>query len=272
VMPGLASQLRETRIRGLHGEDIRLPFKSIYIVVPPQADLWLEASGPSNPEGKLPLTGVYVSEGVDPSNKDIRALDVLLIGGQPRYASMETAARFAVPLKPGVKIDDTLQELNSFYHSRAASTPILGFSSMVTLWLSNFRWILNAIIYATWPEAERREVWLNGAAKKLWEKREAAPKGKKRDELSTKLRSMDQRKRILLGEGIAIIDRHTPVTSGRMSTDNKRTLNTRTLVQGHWKRYATGKGRTERTWIWRAPFWRGPKDAETVFGTEHLLR
>lgn len=35
----------------------------------------------------------------------------------------------------------------------------------------------------------------------------------------------------------------------------------RWLTRGHWQRYATGPGRTERTWKHKEPFWNGPTTA-----------
>ena len=42
------------------------------------------------------------------------------------------------------------------------------------------------------------------------------------------------------------------------------------MVRGHWQRYATGKGRTERVWMHRAPFWRGPVDAPVAVRTTKI--
>jgi hypothetical protein len=50
-----------------------------------------------------------------------------------------------------------------------------------------------------------------------------------------------------------------------------KALMVRTLVSGHWQRFATGEGRKDRTWKFRVPFWRGPDGSPQAESNEHRL-
>jgi len=45
----------------------------------------------------------------------------------------------------------------------------------------------------------------------------------------------------------------------------------RTLVSGHWRRFAVGKGRVDRVWKYVEPFWRGDINLADSEATTHKL-
>lgn len=263
--PGLAEKLLHTEIRGLSTADIKLPFPSFYIRIPKRAGftVWNEESGIHT------ATGVYVGwdpgVAVAPEWTHLPADVVtwpsvrLMVWGPSKNDDPfdDALEHFAVYLKPGVSLDEALKisvDLNVIDRSESDTQKLL-------------RWILNVLMYATWPEAEVEDVIMNAEARALWERHGRAPKGKKREDILKRFRGVKNKdRRIVLGRSVTVL-----AARDAIEAREGRPLTVRTLVTGHWQRYAIGKGRAERVWRWREPFWRGPEGGEPGSTTHKLV-
>jgi hypothetical protein len=276
VSPGLADKLAHTELRGLSTDDVRLPYESVYIQVPEEAGLIMAGFiGVLDQDFSNPVAGIYVTYGSEfgrelyPDEKTERGLDILAVSMPDKRTAHDQCVRFGIPLPPGAKLDDILARMNDIYQKRADEAPELGFEKMKDRWLAIFRWMLNVLIYATWPDADRTTEYGNPEFARLYRRREKAPKkSTKRKKLSAQLKEHDPKTRFVLGAGVSVIDRST--TNGSSSKGNGNPLTVRTLVSGHWRRYHIGKGRTETVWRHIEPFWRGPKDAPETNPTHEV--
>lgn len=262
--PGLASRLAVTELRGIGCEDIKLPYPAIYIDVPVEAGLTMQRSG----RGREPVIGMYITHADATGNPGVYSLDSFggkgldfLVVGEGGGDADDTLCRFGIPLPEDRKIDDVLVEMGAYFKKRTAESYEIGFGTMVEAWINIFRWALNVIVYATWPDAEREDVIGNPEARKLWERRGRTNKTSKRKKINEQLKRLELRGRKILGRSVTVLDRQAPPPGA--GTGNGKPLQIRTLVSGHWRRYHVGKNRERMEWRWIEPFWRGPKDADT---------
>lgn len=147
---------------------------------------------------------------------------------------------FSIPLPDGALADDVFALIPK---------EILG-------WTEVFKWAMNVVIYATWPDADVEHVIANKEARQLWERMERQPKGKKRDELRERFKTMNPMRRTYLGRHVT---RWTPQERGQDSEGQP--LLHRVRVVGHWQRYHVGEGRKDLKWNWIEPYWKGDIDA-----------
>lgn len=263
VAPGLAKALKDTELRGLVADDLRLPYESIYLQVPEAAGLrvW------NNQTGWHKLVGMYITEslyypGLDnkPFGSDFsemtseRAWRFLLVG-EDKGGEMEgvnvmddAISFFRVVLTEGMDVGDILDKCQEqFMRGEIEKT----FGEMVDYWQEPFRWAMNAVMYATNVD-HGRKFMENKEARKLSERIRKMSRSKKRDQLRARLRTISRMDRIVIGEGVKCA-----VAS-----------NVRVRVQGHWRRVVHGAGRTLRKWKFIEPYWKG----EGVFSeSQHKL-
>ena len=167
---------------------------------------------------------------------------------------------FRVVLPEGVTLDDALDL--SDRDMRASGN--YGEFGARELWLKAFRWAMNVVIYATWPDADREDVMMNAEARRLWERIKKLPSNsKKRDRIKDELRALDPRKRIYLGRGV--------IPDPKPAAGTGKDLEVRVRVQGHWRRQVHGEGRSLRKTIWIQPFWRGPEDGAMGSAVHRLV-
>lgn len=272
VSAGLSDMLDSTILKGLNCEDVRLPYKAMSVEAPPvpKFKLWNVSSGWHDFEGayifedycSLPHDRqMYDSyEEIQAAIEPIRSMSVMFTGHSKKGAHpMDDAVfSFAIKLPDGVKLDDQVD--------LAANTFSLDKDNNNTPWRDIFRWLLNVVIYATWPDCEREHVWVDGNARKLWQRVQKAS-GKKRSKLAQRLKEMNQSKVIYLGGSIKL-DRSTGGSDG-IGRDGKP-LSIRQKISGHWKNQACGEKRSKRKLIWVEPYWRGPEDGPIKLATYKL--
>lgn len=302
---GLATQLALTELRGLKSEDLRLPYRSIYVEVPPH--LGLKVFGTSNAGLRLePVEGVFITEdntdGAKPDLVDDNGVPVpvptlgpdddpdqkinariefqpgrswrimvvsrpfLIPGARHKEDYDAVHSYFTLQLPEGMSIDDQIAAMLARYEDNEVKAQII--ETLIPTW----KWLANVLMYATTPDAEIDVIRVNPEADALWRRIEKLPKvSAKRDRLKDKLRGMDPQKRTRLGKSVVL----TPALR-KMYDDHRdgvgAKLRVRTLVAGHWQRFATGKGRVDRVWKFRAPFWRGPEDGPIAAETEHRMK
>jgi hypothetical protein len=270
VSPGLAERLAKTHLRGLTTDDLHLPYKSLYITVPKRAGLRVY-----NEETQWhTLTGIYITEGETPVGSGMpRETDVpkgwrVMLWGAPkteesRFAGSPLADaddalfHFTVPLPTGATIEDVIDHVLG-----TAKSLMPGETEEVRAFFYEhfqpiFRWMMNVVLYATWPGGEQAPFIPDAEARALWEKHERSPKGtpKRRDALD-RFRALPpyrQQQVTILGRRVRVMDEDA---SGQGIP-----LAVRTLVEGHWRHQHYGPGNAQVKRIWIQPFWRGPDDA-----------
>lgn len=307
ISDGLATQLALTELRGLRSEDLRLPYQSIFVEVPPH--LGFKVFGMSNAGPRVePVEGIFITEDntdgakpqivdddgnpinassynlTDPDRKvrarfefqPGRAWRIMVMSrpflipgtdtGEDEYDAVHSY--FTLPLREGASVDDEIARILTDYGAGEDDTKVKIVETLIPTW----KWLANVLMYATTPDAEIDAIRANPEADALWRRIEKLPKvSAKRDRLKDRLRGMDPQKRTRLGKSVAF----TPAL--RKLYDDHREgggakLRVRTLVAGHWQRFAAGKGRVDRVWKFRAPFWRGPEDGPVATETEHRMQ
>lgn len=260
VSSGLSQQLLDTELRGLTSEDCRLPYDSLVLIPPVGSGLrvWNTQTGWHS------IECIYVSEDL---HDDIRIWRFLLVGVPKTHDLDDALLWFAISLKPNRPLSEALDDEDELIRtSKDYTAEVL---PMQKEWRRIFNWVLNVIIYATWPDAEREHVWVSRDARLLWERMQKLPKGKKRDRLKSELGKMNQDKKIVLGRSITI-NRQSADTDEPATTGTGKPLTLRVRVQGHWKKQFHGPQRALRKLIWIQPYWKGPEDG-TLSDAVHRL-
>lgn len=261
VSPGLADRLAHTQLRGLTTDDLVLPFKALYIVVPEEACLsvWNDETGEHRIDGVYIVEGWMYREGARIRTWWFMACG-MPIGGDPLDDALYY---FPVPLPDGLALDEAVRQEAARVRDIVARSVVAELAEvdrrmhLSGRWEAIFRWAMNAMIYATWPDARRELYWANQDAAALRDRLAKLPKGGKRDDLKERLRALPARERVRLGHGLPPWS--TEERAAARGTGQP--LATRTLVPGHWQRYHVGKGRAEVVRKLKEPFWRGPADA-----------
>jgi len=268
VSPGLSDLLASTELRGLRAEDIRLPFHSIIIDAPehPKFQIW------NNHTGWHPFESVMLLEDKWQLNEELldendrfvkepEMISKLLIPGRSIHCFFSGKSK-----DPNDPLDDATifttlnmdeEKMMEDVIWRAAD---IHRGRLGDYWEELLNWILNVLVYATWPEAERDHVYIDPQFKKLWDRAEKLPKkSKKRKKLLKRRSQLNPSKIFLLGKSV-VLDRHRYSQSeSTVKTGQKHEV--RVKVSGHWRNQAHGPKRSERKLIWIQPFWRGPTDA-----------
>jgi hypothetical protein len=242
---GLGERLLKTELHGLNTEDLRLPFRSIYLVIPSELGLKLV----NEVTGEHDLEGVYITEY---EHEGVRKWKFLFWGPPNANGKNEfddTIFHFSVELPEGLTLEQAIENSEAF--RRGVGTQ-LSAKFYLDHWRQLFTLVMNAVVYCTWPDAELRETQ-NGDWLRLQEQLRKHPKGShKYERTREKLRQTPQQRRIVLGPTVKRFEGASHGGGG--------SLLVRTLVSGHWKRQVHGEGRLLRKWIFVSPFWRGPEE------------
>lgn len=258
MSPGLAEKLRSTELRGLTADDLKLPFPSIYVMVPKEADLQVY----NKDSGWHRAVGLYVAEDIDSDN---RRCWRFLICGEPKPVEVlkgvvddnDALVYFHVALPKGLPLTETIARAHeeAFQDVEVAKKHQAdGFLQMLDKWQDIFRWAMNVVLYSSMEGAEKEEVVANEDAARLEQAVCGLPKdSKKRHRLYDRLSKMQPLRRTLLGRSV-----------GRPGGWQ---LTVRVLVTGHWRNQPYGPGHSLRKLIWIEPYWKGRDDDESVANT-----
>lgn len=249
VSAGLADRLRHTELRGLHADDLQLPHPSIYIKVPPAADLkiWNEISSWHD------VVGIYVTED---DMGDLRAWRFLVCGESKPIAlgngivdDNDALVYFHIPLPKEMLLKDALLLCDEHTKSDMMKNASAGktFNKNEDEWRNIFQWAMNVVLYATMEGAELEKYYANRDYAHLHARRQKAKSPQKRKRINDQIRSLDPIRRIALGRSISI---------NREGWE----LTVRVRVDGHWRNQPYGPGRMYRRRQWIEPYWKGPED------------
>lgn len=300
VTPGLGEQLSATELRGVPTDDLKLPYESLFVVVPREAGLFLEdpKSGMHRVEGMYVTRESFRVKGdtvqsyiqsrglVRPELEPVNSWRVMVVGedkspdpdGMPNDDALNF---FQVLLPPGALIEEALDYSEKTYMDDVKGMDIWKdpvfqghIDSVQKCWRQMFRWLMNVILYTTWTDPG--EKWMpNREARQLWERIQKLPKGPKRKALLERFQKSDRQQHIILGKNVVVsrqlLDYESPGQEDTTAGAARGELRVRTRVAGHWRRVAHGPGRTERRWQFIEPFWRGPEDG-ILNAPKHELR
>jgi hypothetical protein len=272
VSPGLAQRLRRTELRGMSTDDLSLPYRSIYIVVPPQAELEVF----NGQTGMHKLHGMYITESRGP---DQRQWYIMAIGASKDSSDPldDALIYFRMDLPTGQSLNDAIvsndKSLDEIERQAPSHTSYKSDIQYIqSAWRDLFSWAMTCVVYSTWPEADRFEVIENPEVRKALEKMKKHPKGSRQYEKARELvRTQNAQRRTVLGRNFTewqepLQPQETP------GTGSGKALLVRTLVPGHFQRYWYGKrGSQEQKWKFKEPFWRGPEDQPETTSV-HVLR
>lgn len=256
VSSGLGDRLAHTEVRGLTTDDIRLPFPNIYIIVPPEAGLKISHRA----SGEHVCNGFYVTE--DMNGGRGRTWRLLAMGASNNAEDPfdDALFHFSMTLPEGQDLDETLmqqEERSSITATKARAESSRDFYRKT--WRDLFRFVLNVVLYITYPDARKEYVIGNSEARRLIEQMGKHPKGSNKYERAReRLKEIQQQRRVYLGRGLE------PLTESDGVGTPHGPLTIRVRVQGHWKSQPYGPNNSLRKIIWREPFWRGPLDGPEV--------
>lgn len=243
ISDGLAQNLLDTNIKGVKTDDINLPYNNILLEVPLKLKFLMDIESHG-----VAVENAYINQHF---HEDID-------GNYVKYWNIELITN--VQSKHGIYLELPNNKLMSNCIKTISDKPFENF----------VHWLTNVIIYATWSDAELEHVILDKTARKLWQKIEKLPSSsRKRQNLTIKFKNSNPQERIILGKSV-ISRRDTKYLTDGESSQGKP-LEIRSLVQGHWRHYWVGKGRTHRERRWIKPFWRGPEGAP-ISQSKHMLR
>jgi len=250
VEPGLQRRLLATELRNIRCQDLRLPYPCIYVCMDEALGFRVYNEG----TGWHSLVGIYLTE-------DDGGLRVMTCG---KGDGLDDAlSHFHLPLAkdPEAPLDDVLDALANRVRTQDkawAESQGMGSAAIDDLldsWFSAFKWVMNLVFYVTHSEPGEN-IEMNKEARRLWQRASKLPRGPKRKSLVARANALPSRQRIVVGRGVKV-DKSLPRSTGEV-----RALLTRTLVAGHWQRYAVGPKRAKREWRFKEPFWRGQGSEE----------
>jgi len=170
-----------------------------------------------------------------------------------------------ISLPEGEPLDNSIKRCESEMHEQNESE---GFKGFIPKWREVFRYAMNAVLYATMPDADVEHLITDPEARALFARVKKAPKGsKKRGKLNDRLRDMNTRKHWLLGRTIKV-DRTILETA--KGTDAGRKLRVRFRRTGHFRWQPYGPGRELHKRIWIRPTMVGGKDLPLVTAKHRL--
>ena len=249
VLPALGRRLLVTSLSGIKGTDLRLPYPSIFVEV----DKSLGFRVFNDATGYHDLYGFYLSRTVD-------GWGFLLCAdrGEGQPVGDDALTHFRIPLDdrpPEASLADyrhrTLTREAHYLKGRGLGN--VDVDELFDTWSAVFRWAMCLVHHVTHADAGTRTEY-NGELARLVARRDRTQKNSRREKLNARIRTMPCREKIVVGHQVRA-DPRWPRSVGQAHILLKRTL-----VAGHWQRFAVGVGRQERVWKFREPFWRGQGD------------
>lgn len=262
---GLAEQLYYTELDGLTVENLQLPYKAIYIMVPDTANLkiWNHISDWHK------VVGVYVVEDARHGHRNWRFLVCgerkALTEPLDKNISNDALVYFSVALPAGMALEKAIATTQKGVDKDRGTSPLINeaFSTTKNDWKDIFQWVMNVVMYITSDEAEFESFVANKDARQLIDRIKKLPsKSKKRRRLQDQLNRIRLRRRTILGKSEERV----------LKPGKKRggwTLEYEVLVKGHRKQQAYGPGWAYRKWIRIRPYTKGPEGVPKP-GTESV--
>jgi len=284
VSPGLEHELRNTSVRGMPEEFLRLPYQSIYLVCPVNERFRIF----HDEDGWHDVEGVYLVEDHSSIPRTIRIVVTGLPNAGAKFDEDDAFYHWLLYLEEGKTIDECIER--SFDVGRGKNPMVRKVEGSdieiisghgqdqgdVDVFVKNqkqlraiFNYAMNVLLYVMHPDAEMRRFNTSADYDALRDRAMKA-RGKKRSSLFTRAKQARGKDRVLLG-GSIVVSRKPTVPTQNPGTGTKHRV--RTYVQGHWQTYWTGPRDGERTRVYRhkRPYWKGLKDGP-LSSKAHVLK
>jgi hypothetical protein len=255
VHPNIANEFRDSQFKNVNCDDLRLPYDSIVIAVPPEANLKIHGHINGENEGYHPVTEIYVSEhsmqyAFDCNKKGwiqyktiTRCWTMHIVSNIDEETLNLPHISLTLTLAEGVPVERVLA-CDDVGGKRCIDTDI--FSQV-------FRWVMNVVMYATWPEIPHQRFNADRRTHKLYERLPAKPSKKK----GRKQKHQRNRQIVVLG-GEAIIDRSSPHSMHwREGPQIEVAFVNKVKIPRHWQGYWCGTGRKIKKFIWKDHYYKG---------------
>lgn len=276
VSPGLATELRNTSVKGMPEEFFQLPYPTVYLVCPEFEPFRIYHDA----DGWHDVEGVYLVEDASVTPRTVR----VIVMGKPNENALhpedDAFYHWSLFLKEGDTMEQCLatsfgtgdgttvvirtingeSERGIVSGSPEGSHSIEMFKKNTPQLRAIFKYAMNVVIYITHPDAEIAKFNLSGRYDDL-RRRALKAQGKKRRKLFGDAKGCRSNDRILLG-GSVVVSRMPKEATALTGTGTKRKMQVQTYVAGHWQRYNVGPRNGEQTkvYIRKRPYWKGPKD------------
>lgn len=261
VGQGLALELLDTELRGIQTDALRLPFETIYLQCPEHTGLKV-----FNVESDWhDLLGMYISEDFGPTwgngDKSERYWRFMLCGVPKPFKNRDgmwqdndALLHWTIALPEGATLDEAIERCEREMSGQNESE---GFKGFIPRWREVFRFAMNAVLYATMPDADVEEQIRDPEARALFARKLKLPKGKRRGKLTDRLKPLDTSRGFVLGRSIKV-DR-TALEAAKDPTGVKRKLHVQFRRAGHFRDQPYGPGRKLIKRIRIAPTYVGNK-------------
>lgn len=250
ITKSLAEKLKATQIKGLLTDDIKLPYKSIYISLPEDFSMsfWIMPgqSGSNN------AWGIYVTE--DPGDGSYSRTLRFNVSSKPEAVNYngellydDNTSFCRIYLEPGKLLEQAI--IDSMIDAPSEESK--------NTWKNILHWTTNLILYITWYNPG--EHWeRNVEAKQLWERIQKLPKGIKRSKLLERYKNIDKQSWKMIDES------KSTVIQRRSLNEDTKNFNTKILdlpgtwkeISGFWRRQRFGKNLEQQRQQWIEPHWR----------------
>jgi len=276
ISDDLAWQLNNTELRKFPSDLFQLPYPALYLSIPVRLGFKVY----NEADGWCEVAGVYLTEDVSPEgNRLIRVLvtsvDLGMHNGGTSVYFWNIHLRIGSPLEEDLEysIETAYQQTRASGHESVgcATDRLATFEMMLPHLLSLFRFIVNVILYATHPSADKAVVFSdNPNFQALYKKADEAI-GARRKQLFSELNAIKTSPRILLGGSIKVSRQERADVEAFYAKRGKQCV--RTYVAQHWQHIWSGPmdGERKRTYQLIKSYWRGPEDAPITTKVHHLV-
>ncbi len=254
----LCRAFADTDLR-VKGEDIRLPFPTFYVAVPPELGLVLTNRGTGDhlvdgfmvsdtSRDDLPAYGRRDDDPTFFSEESYHRSFMIMAVGMPKTEdfSQNALVSYTVPMSIDFEYEQWIDALRSDPKWNTAMAVNL---DRVRTWV---RLILNTVLYLSSDVLDAEQQRLGPSPEQKRRAREGGKAAKRELDAAT------------LPVRFVKIGHRLPRDDNAPRDDKERELSVRFMVRGHWRNQPFGVGRTEHKLIWIKPHWRGPEWAEIV--------
>lgn len=269
----LAESLLLTEIQGIPNEDLRLPFPSFILRIPPgiidnfhevtgwhsvRAIFVSEVCAPLNPVGGIPLIEKFINSTASlPEQTEVKRQLAFYALGATNERSVDVHdgcdSYWHVPIPEGEGA--TVEKAIQWVMERPRNGVVMRTATKnEDAMLLTTRLILNAILYISLPSADVKREGL-AEIEKLREQSRKHPKGShKHTRTLEKLKEAEKKHNIYKVGGSIKVPAEISQAASEEAQGHGRTYTAAWLTRGHFRNQAHGKKWSEHKLIWVAPY------------------
>lgn len=269
---GLAWQLNNTELRKLPSVLFQLPYPALHLVIPTSFNFQVY----NEQDGWCVVSGVYLTEDVSELGERMIRLLVTSVDKGPTDGGT-SVYYWNIFLREDSTLEEDIQYSIDYAKTSTQKEPYLNWSDRLATFemmlphlLSLFRFVVNVMLYATHPSADKAEVFSDHPDFQGLYKRALAAKGKKRERLFQEVNAAKTPPRTYLGGSIRVTREERENVAAFKKEGKSQTI--RTYVMQHWQHIWSGPMDGERKCTYQLikAYWRGPEVGAVSNKTHHL--